>query len=154
MRVRDWMSPDPATLTTEASVREARELMGYYGYRHIPVVQNDRLMGIVSDRDVRIDDDVLRRAVENSRTKLDDSVGQVMSSPPHTIDPDATVEAAARIMLSWRISALPVVEENRCVGIITSTDCLLAALSIPSEHWGAEERDEQALETSVDRSQR
>ena len=154
MHVRDWMSPDPTTLNPDASVREARQLMGYYGCRHIPVIANDRLVGIVSDRDVRIDDDILRRAVENSRTKLDERLSQVMSSPPHTIDPDASVEAAARIMLSWRVSALPVVEDNRCVGIITTTDCLLAALSIPSECWGAKERVEHMLEVSIESPRR
>lgn len=150
MRVRDWMSPDPTTLTTSASVREARELMAYYGVRHLPVVQGDHLAGIVSDRDVRIDDDVLRRAVETASTQLDGGVGQVMSSPAHVIDPDESVEAAARSMLSWRVSALPVVADGNVVGIITTTDCLLAALSIPSDCWGARDRADHTLEVTVE----
>ena len=51
MRVRDWMSPDPATVTTSATTGETRELMAYYGVRHVPVVQGDQLVGIVTTTD-------------------------------------------------------------------------------------------------------
>jgi acetoin utilization protein AcuB len=133
MRVRDWMSPDPVSVEPSTSVREARRLLGYYGIRHLPVVVNDRVVGIVSDRDVRMDDNVLEIVASaegaGEATGGGRPVEALMSSPVHTIGPDEPVEAAARMMLSRRISAVPVVDrDNRLVGVITSTDCLLASL--------------------------
>jgi acetoin utilization protein AcuB len=134
MRVRDWMSPDPVTVSPSTSVREARRLLRYYGVRHLPVVDHGRVVGMISDRDVRIDDASLDAlaVIED----VEDVAGQrrdvrlVMSTPVHVIGPDEAVEAAARSMLSWRISALPVVDgENVLRGVITTTDCLLASLS-------------------------
>jgi acetoin utilization protein AcuB len=134
MRVRDWMSPDPVAVEPTTSVREARHLLRYYGVRHLPVVQRERVVGIISDRDVRIDDASLTLLAEASHldevTGLGRPVELVMTAPPHTIGPDEPIEAAARTMLSRRISALPVVDEDqRLVGMITTTDCLLASLS-------------------------
>lgn len=132
MRVRDWMSPDPKSVTSTTTVDEARGLLHYYGIRHLPVVDRDRVVGMVSDRDVRVDPTAWRRAMFEGR---DDSaegrpVRTVMSAPPYVIGIDESVEAAARLMLSRRISALPVVDEDHVLkGIITTTDCLLASLT-------------------------
>ena len=136
MLVRDWMSPDPVTVRGDTTVQETRRLLDYYGIRHLLVVDAGRLVGVVSDRDVRITDSALRKALRNATvSKLVDDrrpTETIMSSPAHIIDIDEPVEAAARLMLSRRISALPVVESgNRLCGIITSTDCLLASLSQP-----------------------
>ena len=134
MRVRDWMSPDPVTVQTITPVGEARRLMRYYGVRHLPVTTDDRLEGVVSDRDVRIDDTALERVA--ALEKLGEVTGEtteveaVMTSPVHTIGPDEPVEAAARTMLSRRVSCLPVGDDDRrLLGVITTTDCLLASLS-------------------------
>lgn len=129
MRVREWMSPDPVTVTPSTPVPEARRLLRYYGVRHLPVVEGERVVGIISDRDVRIDEATLRAL---ARARGDDAreVRLVMSAPAHVVGPDETIEAAARSMLSWRISALPVVAPGgRLLGIITTTDCLLASLA-------------------------
>lgn len=138
MRVRDWMTSDPIVATPETEVGEARRLLHANGIRHLPVVGAGRLVGMVSDRDVRIDDRSLRRLAVLER--LDDVVGEgkpleaVMSTPPHVVGPDETVAAAARLLLSRRVSALPVVEGGALVGIITTTDCLLALLEREQEH--------------------
>jgi acetoin utilization protein AcuB len=139
MRVREWMSPDPVTVEPSTSVREARRLLRYYGVRHLPVVERDGVVGMLSDRDVRIDEGVLdiiaaATADADPATGASREVRLVMSSPVHVIGPEESVEAAARAMLSWRISALPVVNGgNRLLGLITTTDCLLASLS-PAHH--------------------
>lgn len=141
MLVRDWMTTDPMTVTPSSQVGEARRLMHEYGIRHLPVVDDgDRLVGIVSDRDVRVDERALEHALARQTTisvaDLAESVGNersveaIMSSTPQVVGPDEPVEAAARLMLSRRISALPVVEQDSSlVGVITTTDCLLASLS-------------------------
>jgi acetoin utilization protein AcuB len=134
MKLREWMSPDPVTVGPMTTVREARRLLHYYGVRHLPVVSNDGVVGMISDRDVRIDDSALSQlgAPSQVSTVLGSSklVEDVMSSPAYVIGVDETVEAAARLMLSRRISALPVVDaENHLVGVVTTTDCLLASLT-------------------------
>jgi acetoin utilization protein AcuB len=117
MKVREWMSPDPINVGPATSAQEAKHLLNEQGIRHLPVVQRHRVVGIVSDRDVR------------TTAALAGSVEAVMSAPVHLIAPDETVEAAARLMLSRRVSALPVIDpEFGLVGIITTTDCLLALL--------------------------
>ena len=135
MRVRDWMSPDPVTVSPSTSVREARQLMRYYGVRHLPVVERERVVGMLSDRDVRIDDSALDMIAAAS-AEIGEVAGEqrevqlVMSAPVHVIGPSEAVEAAARAMLSWRVSALPVVDgEGTLLGLITTTDCLLASLN-------------------------
>jgi acetoin utilization protein AcuB len=134
MRISEWMSPDPVTVGPLTTVREARKLLRYYGIRHLPVTSGGRVVGIISDRDVRIDESALAAlaGVEQLSGVLGSGqlVESVMSSPAHTIRADEPVEAAARVMLSRRISALPVVDEDGAlVGVITSTDCLLAAMT-------------------------
>lgn len=132
MRVRDWMTSDPIVASPDTEVGEARRLLHANGIRHLPVVGGNRLVGMVSDRDVRIDDRSLRRIAALER--LGEVTGEgkplevVMATPPHVVGPEETVAAAARLLLSRRVSALPVVEDHALVGIITTTDCLLALL--------------------------
>lgn len=135
MLVRHWMSPDPVTVAPHTELGEARRLMRYYGVRHLPVVDGSgHVVGIVSDRDVRIDDGELKRLAAAGRVGEATGEGQlvevVMSAPVFTVGVEEKVEAAARLMLSRRVSALPVIdEEHTLLGVITTTDCLLASLS-------------------------
>lgn len=118
MNVRDWMSPDPMSTTPMVSAAEAGHVMNAYGIRHLPVVINGRVVGMISDRDVR-------------SAHVGAAVAKAMSSPAHVIGVDDSVEDAARLLLSRRISALPVVDAGgQMVGMITTTDCLLASLSV------------------------
>lgn len=133
MRVRDWMSLDPVTVTPATDAREARRLLHRYGIRHLPVVDGRRVIGMVSDRDVRVDEFSLAHVPAEDRDELFEAgprIEAVMSSPAHVIAPDEPIEAAARLLLSRRISSLPVVDaDGALMGIITSTDCLLALLT-------------------------
>lgn len=126
MKVAEWMSADPQTVRLTDSVATARQLLSRYGIRHLPVVDADEVVGVVSDRDVRadrLDSPASERSVEG-----------VMSSPPALVTADVPIQDAARLMLSRRISALPVVDEDRrLVGIVTTTDCLLALLEMSAE---------------------
>lgn len=133
MSVREWMSPDPVRVSPETTVAEAREMLASEGFRHLPVVTGRRLVGIISDRDVAIHDDALRSALRRNEVDqlLDDGrpVEAVMTADPHVIGPDATIGDASRELVSRRISALPVVDDDGVlVGIISSVDCLLASL--------------------------
>jgi acetoin utilization protein AcuB len=134
MRAKDWMAFDPVTVTRETTVREARTLMRSRGVRHLPVVGEGHVVGMLSDRDVRITDRHLEAISEAGDVAgvagAERTVAEVMSAPAHVIDEDATVEDAARLMLSRRISSVPVVTaDGRLTGLLTTTDCLLAFLS-------------------------
>ena len=127
MRVRDWMSPDPVTVAPSTPVDEARRLLDTYGVRHLPVVDRGRTVGMISDRDVRLPHGA-RAAARPTETEPAE-VAEVMSTPVHVVEADEDIEAAARLMLSRRISALPVLAEGELVGLVTTTDCLLASLT-------------------------
>lgn len=138
MSVEEWMSPDPVSVAPDTTVAAARELLDTEGFRHLPVVDGERLVGIVSDRDVAINADALRAALRRHEveTLVDDQrpVEAVMSPTPHVIGPEADISEAARLLVSRRISALPVVDaDGVLVGILTSVDCLLATLKERSE---------------------
>lgn len=131
--VSEWMSTDLVTVSPSTTVAEARQLLEVHGIRHLPVVDHGRLVGMVSDRDVGISDESLRTAVQRREVMalLDDqrTVDEVMSLAPRVIPPDKSVSDAARMMVSRRINALPVVDAAGTLhGLITSTDCLLAVL--------------------------
>lgn len=117
MLVQDIMKRAVLTVTPSTTLAEALHLARTRGIRHLPVVDEDRLVGIVSDRD-------LKRAMGMSAYQ-DVRMGAIMTAAVlHTAAPTFTVEEAARIMVTERISALPVTTEGRLVGIVTETDVL------------------------------
>lgn len=129
MKIAQWMSPDPQTAEPGETLRAARDRMRFYGIRHLPIVNADRLVGIVSDRDVRV------RALSEAR--LDQPIDRHMHTNVHTMAPTDTMVAAARMMVSRQISSIPVIDDGQLVGLVTSTDCLLTMLSMwPDDHEG------------------
>lgn len=137
MQVREWMSTDPVTVSVDDTVSEARRMLDTEGVRHLPVMDDTQLVGIISDRDVAIRQAALRQAVRRHEVAslLDDErpVEAVMSADVHTVDVDTPIAEAARTLVSRRINALPVMEDGQLAGIITSTDCLLATLDALAE---------------------
>jgi len=127
MLVQDIMQAELITITPETTLPEALRLVQRRGVRHLPVVENGNLVGIVSDRD-------LKRAMPSAATSLSAQelnylldrvkVGEFMTRGVITIAPMFPVEEAARIMVTEKISALPVTEGGRLVGIVTETDVL------------------------------
>ncbi len=129
MRVREWMQPLPETATPDMPVPEASRLMRRGGFRHLPVTDGVRLVGIISDRDLPMPHpDVAAtgsvEAADQSMARL--AVRDLMTSDVVTVEPDRPVEDAARVMLDLRVGSLPVVEGGRLIGIITETDLLRA----------------------------
>jgi len=123
--VRDWMTPDPVTIDPHTTLPEAHRLMKECGVRRLPVVAEGLLVGIVTLGDVR--DAAPTSACALSIYDLTYvlarlTVAHIMTRDPITIAPDFSVEAAARLMLEHKISGLPVVDNDRVVGIITESD--------------------------------
>ncbi len=140
MLVKEWMTEDPIVLDENASIMKAVQIMKEHGMRRIPVVRNNKLVGIVTDRDVR-------EATPSKATALDVhelyyllseiKVKDIMTPNPITIHPDETVEYAAVIMLENRISGLPVVDdEGHVIGIITQTDIFKVLINITGIYYG------------------
>ena len=129
MLVREWMTTVLVTVRPDAPVAEAQHLMRHRRIRHLPVVEGERLAGIITDRDVRttLPSPATSLAVGEIRYLLDRLlVERVMTRSVITIGPDAPIADAVGLVLAHRIGALPVVEDDRLVGIITETDLLRA----------------------------
>jgi acetoin utilization protein AcuB len=130
--VADWMRRDVVSVTPHTSIFDARRLLSMHEIRHLPVVVDGQVVGMVSDRDIKINDEELSRALASMHSDLflgrARGVSTVMTTPVCLAFPDDTIERVARIMLSRHISALPVVEGRHLVGIIGVTDCVRALL--------------------------
>jgi acetoin utilization protein AcuB len=130
MRVADCMTRSPVTVHSDALIRGAADMMRTRKIRHMPVVdRGGRLVGIVTDRDLRhvlFDPAVLAR-VEDLREALESlTVADVMTRGVITVRRSAELGDAARLLHENKIGALPVVEGDRVVGIVTETDVLRA----------------------------
>jgi CBS domain-containing protein len=129
MRVRDLMTAKPITVDPETPMLEARERMVRERIRHLVVVDDARVVGIVTDRDIRLNlpspaTSLSVWEINFLLAKL--TVGGVMSSSVMVVEPDRPAAEAARIMLDHKIGALPVVEDGRLVGIVTESDFVRA----------------------------
>jgi acetoin utilization protein AcuB len=127
MLVSDVMQSKVVTITPQTTLPEAIRLARERGIRHLPVLAEGKLVGIVSDRD-------LKQAMASPATSLEVhelnyllarlTVSEIMTPVVITIGPMFPVEEAARLMVNQKISALPVTEGGRLVGIVTETDVL------------------------------
>ena len=125
--VEDIMTPNPLTVTPRNAIRSAVNLMREGGFRRLPVVDRGRLVGIITDRDLRraANSPVVVREQWYDNFIFDHiEVGSCMTPNPLTIEPDAPIAEAARIMRNHGIGGLPVVANEQLVGIITETDLL------------------------------
>lgn len=118
--VGDVMTRHVASITPATSVLSARQLLYSHGFRHLPVVEDGTLVGIVSDRDVQ------PAGTDQPTPDRNRPVRGVMSAPVRSARPDDDLLYAARQMLDWKISALPVLDRGHLVGVLTTTDCLAA----------------------------
>lgn len=123
--VRDAMTRRVTTVTPNTTVLTALRLLYIQSIRHLPVVEDGQLIGIVSDRDLT---PAARSA--SSSARRDTTVRTVMTPAVRWMRPDDDLIAATRQMLAWRISALPVIDHGQLAGILTTTDCLNAMLEV------------------------
>ncbi|MGA8263616.1 MAG: CBS and ACT domain-containing protein [Ignavibacteriaceae bacterium] len=126
MLIVEIMKPDPITISDKTKLNDAYKLMLERGIRHLPVIKNWKIVGLVTDRDLRLATSKLTK----HPFKPDTEVGKMMSHPVNTISPNDPVERAAQIMREMKIGCLPVVEDNQLVGIVTVTDLLDALLML------------------------
>ncbi len=114
--IRDVMTSNPRAVDPGTTAQEAARLMKSENVGSIPVVEGDRLAGIVTDRDLAL-------GIVAGGKSLDTSVGEIASRNLVTIDPEQSVEEAARLMGEHQLRRLPVVEEDgKLVGIVAQAD--------------------------------
>jgi acetoin utilization protein AcuB len=131
VNVRDLMTTDPITTGPETPVLEARQLVIDKRIRHLLIVEGAKLLGMVTDRDIRLN--LPSPATSLSVWEINYliarlTVESVMTKTLVVIGPLHDVRAAAQLMLEHKIGALPVLDGGRLLGIITETDLLRAFL--------------------------
>jgi CBS domain-containing protein len=114
--IQDAMTSNPTTIETATSAREAAQLMKTKDVGSLPIVQDGKLVGVVTDRD-------LTTRVLAEGKDAETQVGQIASKDVVTVDPQQPLEEAARLMAEHQIRRIPVVEEDgRLVGILAQAD--------------------------------
>jgi len=124
MLVRDYMTKNPVTIEPGDSLARADIIMKAGGFRRLPVVEGGRLYGILSEYDLRSHLDSLCSV----------RVATAMTPVPVTVAPSATLEHAASLLKRFEIGALPVVDREGLVGIITAKDMWMPEQR-PLEEW-------------------
>ncbi len=125
------MTRNPVTVKPHDTLAKAKALMDAGGFRRLPVVESDRLVGIITDRDLR-----------QHLGYLDATrVSGAMTSTPMTVTSHSSVQDATRLIIEHKVGGMPVVDEGRLVGIVTTSDLLKALLDVV-------EASEQILEDS------
>jgi acetoin utilization protein AcuB len=136
MLVRDRMTKTPVTIEPDDFLNVALQRMKTGGFHRLPVIANGKLVGIVTERDLRAH----RGYLEHTK------VNGIMTENPLTIDGASTLEEAAQIMLQRQIGGLPVIEDGKLLGIITATDVLRAFLEVMGASRGGSTRIDFVLE--------
>ncbi len=119
MQIVNLMTPNPVTVGPHNTLADAKRAMDAGGFRRVPVVEDGRIVGILTERDIRSHEGYL------DSTRVD----AVMRSPVVTISPYNTVEEAAWMMLKLKIGGMPVVSSGELVGVVTTSDLLKAFLA-------------------------
>jgi len=117
MSIRDVMTKDPRTVTTGSTVAEAARLMRDQDTGVVPIVEGERLIGVITDRDIAVS--VVAGGKDPQSTKVDEAASKNLV----TVDPQQDLDEALRLMAEHQVRRLPVTEEDgRLVGIIAQAD--------------------------------
>ena len=115
--VRDLMTPNPTTVQPSTQIIEAARIMKAEDVGSLPIVDGDRLAGMITDRDIVV------RGIAEGKDVQTSMVGEIASMELVTIDPQQTLDEAARLMAQYQVRRLPVCEEDgRLVGIVAQAD--------------------------------
>jgi acetoin utilization protein AcuB len=126
MLIQDIMQRDLVTVNVDVRLADAYKIMQDNGIRHLPVMSGGELVGIVTDRDLRL----ATSALTSTPFPPDCDVEGVMNQPVQTADPLDPVETAARTMRESKIGCLPVLDNGKLAGIVTGIDLLDALIRL------------------------
>lgn len=126
--VRDIMTRELTTLPHDAMLLDAVLLMRSSGFRHIPVVNAGKLVGLLSDRDVqRASPSIFGKMTPEEYNRIFETtpIAKVMARDPEAVGPDTPVPAVVKMMFERKFGSVPVVEgDQKLIGIVTTTDLL------------------------------
>lgn len=123
--VEEFTTPDPITAGPDTSILELGQIMKEHGIRHIPVIEKDRIIGIVSDRDLKV------AACLNSSEKSMVLAKDIMVRDPLTVSSESPLDEVAYLMSKNKIGSVIVNDENsQFLGIFTATDALNALIEV------------------------
>ena len=138
MTARELMTPKPATLTVQATIADAWDLMREMEIRHVPVVQDGALVGMLSDRDlaqVDIARVLMGQGAAALGQELATPISKVMSSDVVFVEPETELSEVVDLLLEQKVGAVPVirVDTRTVVGIISYIDVLRALQDVLEE---------------------
>lgn len=125
MRVAERMTANPVIISPTDKLAIARGLMDRGKFRTLPVVEEGRLVGIVTDRDLRKHEGLAGKAAGYLEWT---EVSAAMTRDPMTVSPEALALHAARLLVEQKIGGLPVMDKDKLVGIVTTSDLLRALI--------------------------
>jgi CBS domain-containing protein len=115
-QVREVMTSNPQTCSSDASVADAARVMAQNDVGPIPIVDGERLTGLLTDRDIVV------RVVAEGRDPQSTKIGEIASSDLSTVSPDEDLDRALQLLAEKQVRRLPVVEGERLVGIVAQAD--------------------------------
>jgi len=124
MLIRDIMRSPAVAISADTTLQDAYRTMREQGIRHLPVLAGEKLVGVVTDRDLRL----ATSALAPSPFPPGSRVSEVMTREPLTADASDPVEDAARTMRERKIGCLPILDDGRVIGIVTGLDLLDALI--------------------------
>ena len=139
MKVKDFMTLNPRTIHPDTGVKTAFRIMKKGGFKQLPVVDEDELLGIVTDRNIRRPDIVDDDQDWSTLYRLDDDfrVRGIMTTKIIAVNPDDPLEQACRILQKENFNALPVVsDEGELIGILTVHDLIEPLLTFIGSEAG------------------
>jgi len=133
LTVEDIMTPTPLTVTPETSLGEVLRLMKENNCRQLPVMQEGELVGIITDRDLRLAMNspfILHERADDQSLLEHIPASACMTPDPLVISSDASAAKAADLMRVYKFGGLPVLKDKKVIGIITVTDLLSSYIQL------------------------
>ncbi len=118
--ISKYMTTVPRTIDSEASLMTATRLMREGGFRHLPVVEGERLLGVVTERDIRLVESFDN--IDAAKT----TVGEAMTEAPYAVAPETPLDEVVSTMAEHKYGSAVVVQNGKVVGVFTTVDACRA----------------------------
>jgi acetoin utilization protein AcuB len=118
--IQKYMTTTPHTIGSEQTIAKAASLMSEYHIRHLPVLHGGRLLGVLSDRDVKLIETF--RDVDATKTRVEEA----MTEQPYTVEPETPLDEVVRTMAEKKLGSAVVLQNQKVVGIFTTVDACQA----------------------------
>ncbi len=132
--IRHYMTASPRTISADETLFRARQLMQALSIRHLPVLNGGQLVGIVTERDMRMLEGC-------GASSMETRVRDAMTPEPYVVDAKTALATVARRMVDRKLGSAIVTDEGRIVGIFSSTDALRVLAEVFEEHFSAPTSD-------------